>query len=412
MNNSHHPDSYHLAENMLRRLDAWVRTNGWAGYDPYDIRGLPWMIWIGKRRKHAPFELLERIVNRGAAVFPGAGRFLFRVKPRVNAKAMGLFARAYTILHRLDTGVDYADRAAECFQWLRRNMSPGYSGAAWGYPFDWASRKLIPQGTPSSVVTCTAGDAFRTAWLLSGDPDALNVCKSVGRFLTKDLNRARNDKGHTCFSYTPVDDFQVHNANLMVAEFLVWLGKTIDDPALLELGASAGYFALDEQNDDGSLDYWSRAQRTVKGQMDHYHTGFEMRALCGLWRHTGDEAFLNGLKRYDAFYRKHYLEPEGDGLIPRFKPGSTQPVDIHSCAEALILNTTLAPHFPQAAEPVAGFLRWIAANMQTTEGWFIYRLWDKGHLPRREVIPYLRWGQAWMMLALALCLKHFAEVRS
>ena len=28
-----------MIESSLNKLDSWIRNNGWAGYDPYDIKG-------------------------------------------------------------------------------------------------------------------------------------------------------------------------------------------------------------------------------------------------------------------------------------------------------------------------------------------------------------------------------------
>ena len=29
-----------MQDEALRKLDAWIRQNGWAGYDPYDIKAV------------------------------------------------------------------------------------------------------------------------------------------------------------------------------------------------------------------------------------------------------------------------------------------------------------------------------------------------------------------------------------
>jgi len=39
--------------------------------------------------------------------------------------------------------------------------------------------------------------------------------------------------------------------------------------------------------------------------------------------------------------------------------------------------------------------------MQTKEGWFIYMILNIKGVRRKVKIPYIRWGQAWMMRALA-----------
>ena len=33
----------------IRKLDAWIEGNGWAGYDPYDIKGHPWVLKFAAR---------------------------------------------------------------------------------------------------------------------------------------------------------------------------------------------------------------------------------------------------------------------------------------------------------------------------------------------------------------------------
>ena len=30
-----------LVYNSTEQLDAWISCNGWAGYDPYDLKGIP-----------------------------------------------------------------------------------------------------------------------------------------------------------------------------------------------------------------------------------------------------------------------------------------------------------------------------------------------------------------------------------
>ncbi len=36
----------------ITKLDSWITTNGWAGYDPYDIKGHPWCLkLIGNQKQ-------------------------------------------------------------------------------------------------------------------------------------------------------------------------------------------------------------------------------------------------------------------------------------------------------------------------------------------------------------------------
>ena len=82
-------------------------------------------------------------------------------------------------------------------------------------------------------------------------------------------------------------------------------------------------------------------------------------------------------------------------------PSSIYPVNIHSCAEAILCNTTLAEEFEEGRALLPGLCDWIIANMQTPQGWFIYMIQQVDQKERHVAIPYIRWGQAWMLASLS-----------
>ena len=395
--------------NSISRLDAWVTRNEWAGYDPYDIKGTSLLLYLqrpGKTRIRRGFNKLIRVLLfHVEARFPLLVRKIFFVSPSINAKAMGLFARGYLNLYQTTGNPSYKEKALQCLDWLMKNSSSGYSGRCWGYPFDWQTIRLIPAGTPSAVVSSVVGDAFWTAWVVLGSQTYLDCCVSICRFFVTDLNRDEFESGAMCFSYTPLDDFHVHNANLFVAEYLVRVGNAVGNVAWGEMGLKAARYALSEQNLDGSLFYWGKAQNQYnKDHLDHYHTGFEIRALHGIWKTTGLEEFGRAYKRYYAFYLANFIEKRGAYRAPKATPTEFYPVNIHSCAEAILLNASLAKHEEEALKLVFPLLRWTVGEMQTDDGWFVYML---RKTPRGEVavrVPYIRWGQAWMLLAMSECL--------
>ena len=52
--------------------------------------------------------------------------------------------------------------------------------------------------------------------------------------------------------------------------------------------------------------------------------------------------------------------------------------------------------------------RWALANMWGEQGYFFYQV-----LPLIKVrIPYMRWSQAWMLLALSTLLEHCGQAES
>lgn len=391
-----------MVSRSIERLDRWLQKNGWAGYDPYDLKGLPRLArpagWLDRGLRRATLSL-ERFS-------PLALRAIWRVKPALNAKGMGLFAEGYRLLYEVTGEERYLQQAREALTWLETHSCAGHSGFCWGYPFDWRSRLLIPQGTPSSVVSATVGHAFWGFYQMTGERRYLDICQSICEFFLRDLHIDRFDNGRICFSYTPIDTFHVNNANLFVAEFLVRVGLALRDDRYVDHGMRAVAYTLDQQNTDGSICYWGKDQEP-RCRMDHYHSGFEIRCLYGIWKCTTDPRVHQALRSYYAFYRERLFQ---DRTVPKMTPTRLYPVDIHSCAEAILCHSMLAPDFAEAWEYIERAVPWILRHMQHREGWFIYRISRlPGGIRYKVNIPYIRWGQAWMLRSLAFLLKRLEK---
>ncbi len=393
----------------ITQLDGWITANGWAGYDPYDIKGHPWVLkLICNQNQTRVLRLTEGGLLLTLEVSPQASRNLLRIKKRINAKAMGLFASAYLILYQQLKNDSYLQKTCECLKWLEENKSHGYAGACWGYPFDWQSVVFIPKRTPSAVVSSICGDAFWDFYKFTGDKKYLAVCQSICEFFINNLNVDYIEDNRLCFSYTPIDRFHIHNANLFAAAFLIKVGKELDREDLYQHGIKALNYTLNAQNEDGSFYYWALSEKeaydipdaTLK-TIDHYHTGFVLRSLYSIYKSTEDKRVLKALLlRGYQFYRDNLF---GDEAVPRLKPESTYPINIHSCAEAILCMSTLSDTFPDALEYAQDAFLWTKENMQDKDGHFYYIKTKT----RVNKMPYVRWGQAWMMRALA----QFLEVR-
>ena len=384
----------------IRRLDSWLEWNGWAGYDPYDVKGA--RLWLaltsgqGFARK-----IFRTALTRFEQRFPRLTRSMLRVRPQINAKAMGLLAHGYLDLYAVTNDDGYRRKAESCLEWLLEHPSPGYSGLCWGYPFDWQSKVFIPKLTPSAVVSSVVGQALWRASEVLGDDAYKKACRSICDFFLSDLNVDELDAERVCFSYTPLDDFHVHNANLFCAEFLARVGTAGGEKELLETAHKAAAYALSEQNPDGSLYYWGRVQNHYNpNHIDHYHSGFEIRALYGLWALTKRPEYCAAAKDYYAFYRENLLFFDGGAVIPKMTPANRHPIDIHSCAEAILCNCEIGHLVPQASDLALRVCQWTIAHMQNPDHSFAYMLHQRGKSTVRRDMPYMRWGQAWMLRGL------------
>jgi hypothetical protein len=378
-------DSRRLA-GAVSCLDAYVQARAWIGYDPYDLRAHPAFLRLGRHR------LTAMPAKAAAHLFPLSLRRLLRVQPVAHAKAMALFADAYLTLWDLTGDAGYRRLAEGRLAWLRENAASGYSGLAWGLPFAYQGRDLVSAGVPGVVITAVAAQAFLHAYQSLDEPPYLESALSACRFLAADVPRYEPDGDRLCFSKMPGVRWHIHNANLMTAAALAAVGRASGTDEWEDLARRAANYSLAEQREDGAWYYWGPPDELMHW-VDHYHTGFVLRALDDLLRATGWEDLREPLNRGYAFYTQHLFD---GGCIPRLTEASRYPVDIHSCAEAILCLSQLSARYDDALSRVCAVADWTLAHMRHPSGSFLYRRYR--WLTIR--IPYMRWGQAWMMLAL------------
>ncbi len=372
----------------LELLEKWIHGNGWEGYDPYDIKSIKLLLPL--QRNKITFTLTSIILNR----FPMALRKIFQIKKQINNKAMALFAQGY-FSHFVATQDEYyLDKALFCLEWLTKNYSKGYSGYCWGYPFDWQSLILIPKRTPSSVVSSIALKSFLTAFELTSNERYLEIADSCCRFIANDLNKDEVDDTKLCFSYTPLDDFHVHNANLYCSSSLLRTYNYTKNNKYKDLGLRALNFTMSYQNGDGSWYYWAPPNK-LNFYIDNYHTGFILECINTCKKVLGDSfKYVEELKKGISYYADNMFLDNGAAKLTK---KSIYPIDIHSCAQGIITFSELADLYPESINRAQKIAHWTLSNMQDHDGYFYYRF-NKNYINK---IPYIRWGQAWMYHALA-----------
>jgi len=394
-------------EYYLDSIAFWIEDNGWDGWDPYDIYNNRIGLHSAKREDFSQ-KIVHSLLSYANDFFPNSLRKIFRVKPSINAKAMGLFATAFLQIESIGKGKRTISGEAgyePCFRWLDENKVEYFGGCGWGYPFDWRSRILIPKDTPTVVNSAIIGDAYWHKYKYHNDLNSLTQCKEICRFIISGLNRnAYKNDGSFCFSYTPIDNFQVHNANLFGAEFLIRIGKELNIDEWIETGLSAANFSLSEIRNDGTLNYWSKEQ-SVGLQQDTYHSGFEIRALNSIACLTGYAKYNKAAERYFHTWIRDFVSRDGE---PIFHGSRKRTIEVHSCAEALLCATKMfdAGHFSRnrLLEHVHGVMSavsklWVIKTPLI--GYFALKNSNILGFNFKTDIPYIRWGQAWMFNALS-----------
>lgn len=385
-----------LVAESLAGLEVWITKNGWAGWDPYSVKGHPLFLRFSRRNSSLLNKLIRYGLSQSARYYPGLWLRLLRCPHKINPKGMALLAKAYFVLYGKTGDRVHLEKARACLTWLRANPSPGYQGFAWGYPFDWQSAVFVPENTPSAVVSYAVAEAFWLAFKTEGKAEDLNICESICDFFLRDLYRHVLDRDRLCFSYTPLDRTHILNATLFVGEFLHRIGRYTGRQEYVSLGLRAVNYVVSEQSPDGSWPYAGREDGEPVS-IDHCHTGFILRTLGLVCRDHDDRRFVEALEKGKSFYLSRFF---GSDTLPKDSPDRLYPINIHSVSEAILtLAFFTGPSWIDDPR-LRVIVPWAIWKMQDKRGYFYYL-----KTPWRTVrTPFLRWSQAWMLLALSVLL--------
>lgn len=326
-------------------------------------------------------------------------RPLFGIAPDYNAKAMGLFLEAYTRLFTVTGDVNDIKQAEFFAQWLSNNAEPGYSGACWGYNFSWANRRFYaPRGTPNVVTTAFIGHALLEFYRATNAQQWLDLAASACKFICHDLNRLEGGKFFS-FSYTPLDRSCVHNANMLAASLLAGVAEAAGDSAFAELAERSMRYSLARQQPDGS---WFYGEQWYDRWIDSFHSGYSLVALKRFMDARKDGLGDEALRRGVRFYRRNFF---GDDGIVKYYHNKTHPLESHAFAHALIALQELRDLIEDGTTLSAGVFDRCLDLFWHPAGFFYYRR-SRYYTIK---IPYTRWVQAWMFLALIMLYQNLHE---
>jgi rhamnogalacturonyl hydrolase YesR len=384
---------------IILNLESWIKKNGLEGYDPYDLKAAPFVLWITKKSKNSFFyTVIRELLFEIFLIFPKICRKLFLIKKTINPKAIALLSSGYLNLYKITGNEEYRAKSFKLSSWLLDNRIEINGGYGWGYPFNWQSTEFIAANTPNGIVTTAVADVFREQYLLTKNEETLKVCLSIARFLATLPTDRIQGKG-LCFSYTPQFINHVHNLNLFIAEFLYKTGKDTGNDEYIQLALDAVKYTLSDQRDDGSFDYNGPPEKPMH-LTDHYHTGYVLRMLNSLWKLTSDNEQRRALEKGYTFYLNSFFEA---GSIPKFTPSKKYRIDIHSCSESILCITELSSTLNKGMGICDEVVDWTIENLMNKRKTYFYHGIFKSKLfgfTFKSKIAYLRWGQAWMFKAL------------
>jgi hypothetical protein len=387
-------------EQALRHLLGWVEARDHTGFDPYDGLNFP-----GARavRRHP---LANAVVTQTFKRLPVNLRPLLGMPRTRMPKAIGLFLTAYALLggrardRRDEAGAaECIDRCNDLVDWLAENTVPGYAGSAWNFGFSYKSF----DAHPTVVITAIIARGLFACHALTGSREAARLLRGACDFVLNELHVTETDHG-ICFSYTPRSDLSrpakldcCYNASLLGAEVLAMGHVLTGEPRMREMTIRAADFVVSHQKPDGRWNYSIDPRSGEERKQVDFHQGFIIDSLLACVRHgnLGDPRYLDAIERAARFYRREQFTDDGRAL---WRLPDAWPADIHCQAQGIITFADLARFDPKKhGEFATTIARWTIRNMQDRQGFFHHR---KGRVLTNR-IAYMRWGQAWMAVALA-----------
>jgi hypothetical protein len=375
-------------ETSFKRLESYVVTEEFKGYDPYDTLNSFW-----------PFKILGKWGPVLATQFqkrnPVNIRPLMGIKKEINPKGFSIFLMAYSELYTKTNDKKYLDKAEYFFNWLSTNYSKGYSGKCWGYNFPWATPvKYMQPWVPSAVVTGHVVKGLFEFYKVTKRKDVLELMESAGLFLDNDLEKYTDESGLS-ISYTPIKKDVCYNASLLAAESLAKIAYLNGNEKYKATAIKAVEFVLSRQKEDGRWNYsWNIETGKEQKQVD-FHQGyilestFEIKNLLNIKEAKWENAIQKGLQ----FYITQQFDPSGRGFwrLPKIYPA-----EIHNQAQGIITLVKLREYDTTAEKFARTIAEYTVQNMQGKDGHFYYQKFTT----HTNKISYMRWSQSWMFLAL------------
>ena len=309
------------------------------------------------------------------------------------------YAMGFAYLAETLQNASYLKRAVHFLEVLQETRCPGFQNHAWGYPFNWETRRgTLWEGTPMITTLPYVYEAFRSVWRLDRDDKWKNIMYSIARHAAEDYrDQETGDNAASCaYTPNPNDPFGVINASAYRSFLLTAAAADFGERRFQELADRNLNFVLQTQNADGSWYYATDGERDF---VDHFHTCFVLKALGKIQQIREDDRCADAIRNGVRYYLQHLFDEEG---MP--KPFSRRPRltvykrELYDYAECINLATLLRGHSPELDATGARVLE--MKNWQKADGSFRTRQlligWDN--------VPMHRWAQAQLFRALCLTL--------
>lgn len=382
----------------ISRLERWI-DGRYEGWDPYDGLNNSKVQNMRLGRPYVQMGLVQ--LHR---LSPINLRALFGVEKGVDTKGLAVFVQAYLELHSATNEERYLCQATELSGAIIGSSLKGSVGDhAWAshyFPFIGADTGALSPSVPDIIGTGNVLKALSSLQMIVKEERLDEVIGSCQAYLRRMVERR---DGLAYFLYTPEWKGKiVPNASAEALGAIACSLRARPDDELRALCDDVLRSLLRLQRKDGSWVYSIYPSGREYFQHD-FHQGYIIGGLLSYrdlapaeLRDDVDKAIDRAL----TFYKGLFLE-DGRSL---YRAPQRFPVDIHNQSQGIITFTRAGEMRGDATciDMARTIADWTIRNMQDERGYFYYQKWPM--VTNR--IPFMRWSQAWMLLALASLYAH------
>lgn len=378
------------------KLKSYCESENFKGWDPYD--GMNSKVFQATPIKH--WKLARMIWIQGLKKSPINLRKAFLVPKGYNAKGIGLFLTSYCNLYKIaekgDTTFGTKDEVLEKINSLSNLLlelqNKEYSGACWGYNFDWQSRAFfLPKNTPTVVATSFAAEALLNAYECTHNKIYLNTALSSAEFILKDLNRIEREDNLYMFSYSPLDNRAVYNATLLGTRILSHIYFYTRNEEHKEAAFISAKAVCLTQKENGAFPH---SDQVGEKWRDNFHTGFKIESLATYQKYCNDSSFNSNIEIGFNYWIENFFLPDGTA---KYFDNNTYPIDLHCAAQSMptMFKTGKLKNNQDLAKKIISLA---IREMQNKRKGYFYFQKTKHFLNKTS---FMRWPNAWMFYGMS-----------
>lgn len=376
---------------LQKKLEMWIDQNGISGWDNYD--GLNSQ-YLNKIHNHYLRIATIQIILYSPVNF----RKYLKIEKGVDIKGLSLLAHSAILLYEVTKEEQYLTRYKYynqiLFQKSLKNIEGYHSWGSHYYPYT-ALRSSTTSKTADIIVTSRMLIQLVEGYLLTNDDFYKDIAVDVSHFLLEKLLVEKENISY--FNYYSVMHHNdiTYNASAHAVEALSFYLKIEDSDRIKLTLHSVVRFLIDSQLEDGSWNHSLYPEKNkIRKQLD-FHIGYMIDGLLAYLPYAHNhEDIVKSIKSAAAFYQKNLFDTGGRSF---FRYPRKYPIDIHNQAQGIITFSKLSLLDKKYLEFARMILDWTIENMQDKTGYFYYQKWPL----LTNKIPYMRWSEAWMMVALA-----------